>query len=503
MSLVPHERAPAGLENERLDHVFRTGLGCECLCAPHIVRVTEPRLSLFRHRALAAGFLLQVALIACRGSLAADDALCVPGTEGCSCDVGECEPGLTCLSELCVDELSASEDAVATNGDGDGDGDGVSQTATSISGDESDESDESDGSDESDDNADDPGPVIWQRRFDFGLTEAVQAVGVLRNGSVVFTSGSAADDIVVRALTSTGGDLWSITSGAPDATGLAIGVTDVVTVVGVANRLGEPERAWVGQFDHEGALRWVASHHVVPNRRTLPAAVTTRADTVTYVVGTVGEPGVDQSSWLQRFDQKGELKWTYTIPDSVDARAVATDDQGNAFVVGQRELDGSVVAPILRVGNDGAPGWSALVRYDLWASGWDIVMSPRGSLAFAGSAVVDGVNATWVQVYGTDGAEGWGAKADHGGLADCRGIAAGPEGDFYVAISEHGDTVDEALVLRKYDAAGHGTWTRRYPGVRLGGTRRALVSDGEGNIIVIGVVEGAWDPEVWVAKIPG
>src|SRR5512134_2246423 len=70
------------------------------------------------------------AVLSCSGKSDAPDDRegCTPGKERCACDEGECDPGLQCLSELCV--TAGSSGGAGGSGGGANCGTGQSECAS-------------------------------------------------------------------------------------------------------------------------------------------------------------------------------------------------------------------------------------------------------------------------------------------------------------------------------------------------------------------------------------
>lgn len=231
------------------------------------------------------------------------------------------------------------------------------------------------------------------------------------------------------------------------------GTAAILLVVAVGLSLGTPARAsgdgtgWVRQFGSGSpdealgvALDRVGDAYVVGwAAGTLPGQVS--AGTVDAFVRKVEPAG--NELWTRQFGS-----WERDF-----ARAVAVNDAGDAYVVGDTygTLPGQV----------SAGGYDAFVRrYD-----------PAG-------------NELWTRQFGGGGGEGaWGVALDGAGNAYVVGTTG-------AALAGQAPAGSFDAFVRKYDPAGHEVWTRQF-GSQVGDGGRGVAVDPSGNVFVVGTTEGA------------
>lgn len=209
-----------------------------------------------------------------------------------------------------------------------------------------------------------------------------------------------------------------------------------------------------------------------------------------FVVGwTSGSlPGQASSgtvdAFLRKFDPDGNVLWTdqFGSWESDFARAVAVDESGNPFVVGETQgslpghrsaggrdvfiakydPDGNVVWR-QQFGGGGGEGAAAVA---LNRDGEAYVVGLTGA-ALPGQTPVRGFDA-FIRLYDRDGQERW--TRQFGSSADdfARGVAVDPAGNAFVVGSTEGALPDQAsaggsdVFIREYDGVGNELWTRQF-----------------------------------------
>src|SRR5688500_12198441 len=102
------------------------------------------------------------------------------------------------------------------------------------------------------------------------------------------------------------------------------------------------------------------------------------------------------------------------------------------------------------------------------------------ALIISVTAIRAQVTQEWVKTYAGENLAPWN-----------KGIAPDNSGNVYVAGSYYNGTV-EFLLLRKYDAGGSLLWTENYlPAGSTSAEARAMVLDGNGDVIISGVINNS------------
>jgi hypothetical protein len=180
-----------------------------------------------------------------------------------------------------------------------------------------------------------------------------------------------------------------------------------------------------------------------------------------YVVGwTAGTlPGQVSAgtvdAFIRKYDPAGKEQWTRQFGswERDFARAVAVEDAGDAYVVG--ETYGTL------------PGQSSAGGYDAFVRKYD----PAG-------------NELWTRQFGGGGGEGaWGVALNAAGGAYVVGITR-------AALPEQSPAGSFDAFVRKYDPAGNEVWTRQF-GSEAGDGGRGVAVDSSGNVFVVGTTEGS------------
>lgn len=180
-----------------------------------------------------------------------------------------------------------------------------------------------------------------------------------------------------------------------------------------------------------------------------------------YVVGWTGGTLSGQVSagavdaFVRKVDPAGKELWTRQFGswERDFARAVAVEDAGDAYVVG--EIYGTL------------PGQSSAGGYDAFVRKYD----PAGK-------------ELWTRQFGGGGGEGaWGVALDAAGNAYVVGTTG-------AALPEQSPAGSFDAFVRKYDPADNEVWTRQF-GSKVGDGGRGVAVDASGNVSVVGTTEGS------------
>ena len=223
-------------------------------------------------------------------------------------------------------------------------------------------------------------------------------------------------------------------------------------------------------------------------------------------------------AFVRKYDTAGQELWTrqFGSAERDFARAVATDEVGNAYVVGETWGD--------LPGHGSAGSYDAFVRkYDaagdeLWTrqfggaggeGAWAAAPDPAGGVyvvgttraALPGQSSAGGFDA-FVRRYDAGGNEVWthqfGSPGDEGG----RGVALDAAGNVLVVgttnLALPGETSAGGFdaYLRQYDSAGGEGWTRQF-GSTADDFGVAVAVDARGDAVVAGSADRALPGQTW------
>ncbi len=215
-------------------------------------------------------------------------------------------------------------------------------------------------------------------------------------------------------------------------------------------------------------------------------------------------------AFLSKYDSDGALHWVRHLGDDItDARGVAADGMGNAYIAGwvRGDLGGGV---------DRSPIDAFVAKYDdagsrLWyrqisapaqeVLGTDVAVGPDGSVYMSGytRGAVQGVNAgsrdAFLVKYSASGARLW--TRQFGTPSSDRGesVAADGLGNVFVVGDTEGDlggpnAGGPDVFVRKYDATGNLLWTTQFGSGNFEEDLSAA-ADGLGNVYVSGLTWGS------------
>ncbi len=375
-----------------------------------------------------------------------------------------------------------------------------------------------------------PGDLRWTRQFGTAGGDRATGVATDPSGHVHVAGTTLGDldaanagsgDVFVRSLDADGLLAWSRqfgTAGNDYAAAIATDANGDVYVTGYTT--GALEGAHTGSFDvfvraydGDGELRWTRQFGTSGVDRANGIAAD---DGGVYVVGfTDGALGGGQTgagdAFLRAYTANGDLRWTrqFGTSSADDARGVATDGEGDVYVVGstsgalEGDHFGSSDAFVRSFDAAGATRWTRQFGTDLFDGATGVATSASGDVviggftfgdlaagqAGAGDVFVHVLDANgdvrWSRQFGTSSADlGTAVATDRNGLVYVGGTTSGAfEG---VAGGE------EDAFVRAYDAEGALRWTRQFgtPGVdEVSG----LATDPSGHAYVAGRTSGVLD----------
>jgi hypothetical protein len=307
-------------------------------------------------------------------------------------------------------------------------------------------------------------------------------------------SGAAADDLgseeigasdagdAARMATDGGGRrLWSRqpgTSSDDQAYGVAT-EGNVYVVGGTGGALGGANEgafdAWVSKFDGDGHRLWSRQFGTSTTDSATGVATDKNGNVylVGYTFGALGGPNKgDADAWVSKFDGDGHQLWIRQFGTSADdfgVKSVATDQNGNFYVVGYTE---------------GALGGFHKGGHDAWVIKFD-----------------------------GDGHQLWKRQPGTRDLDEADDVAIDADGNVYVvgitvgALGGPNKGAFDAWVI-KFDGNGHQLWSRQ-PGTRDGEEAFGAATDTDGNVYLVGYTDGALggpkkgDLDAWVIKFDG
>jgi len=233
-----------------------------------------------------------------------------------------------------------------------------------------------------------------------------------------------------------------------------------------------------------------------------------RAGLVATLIALVASSGLvgrlpaygDDPAWARQFGTNG----------LDEAKAVATDGEGDVFVVGETfgtlpgQTPGGTLDAFLRKYDPvGHELWTR--QFGAWDRdiAWELALDPAGFAyvvgetegSLPGQHSAGGLDA-FVRKYDPSGTEVWTRQFGGGGADVASGVAVGSGGEVYVVGTTSSALPGQVAAgsfdafVRRYDSAGQEVWTRQF-GTSAGDNARRLAVDRDGQVLVVGSTEGA------------
>jgi len=347
-----------------------------------------------------------------------------------------------------------------------------------------------------------PGQAVeWIRQF--GSPDEDTAAGVAADaGGNAYVAGDAADalpgqmpvgstDAYVRKYDSRGTEIWTRQFGvdreAVYGEDVAVGPSGNVFIAGDISGTfpGEvnygPRDGYLRKYDPDGNEIW--TRQFGSDRFEDVYGVATGPSGAIYVVGntTGAMPGQTRIGgrdiFICKYDSDGSLIWIRQFGTVLSDHgwAVATDPDGNAYVVGVLEQVGGWGDFILRKYDPtGAEIWTeqfCTAPDSCWASA--VMVDADGNPHIAGGIqgtlpgqTRTGTQDAFVRRYDPDGTEVWTHQFGAGMYTTAQAVAVDLSGDVWVAghtwggaFPGHASVGEADIFVRKYDDAGDEIWT--------------------------------------------
>lgn len=264
-----------------------------------------------------------------------------------------------------------------------------------------------------------PGALRWTRQFGTSSDEGAYGIATDGNGNIyaIGTTGGALEETntdvagtFIRSYDSDGTLRWTRqfgTDSVDSARGIASDADGNVYVTGdTFGELGSPNAGGVDVFlrsyDSDGVLRWTRQFGGTGNDAfpdDYAAAVATDSNGNIFVLGyTYGELdgpiAGDGTAFIRSYDRNGELRWTRrfgaTGSDAYaddDASAVATDANGNIYVTGRTYVGGYAGTASVFVRSfdpNGQHRWTRQFGTDYYDAGLSIATDTNGNVVATG-----------------------------------------------------------------------------------------------------------------------
>ncbi len=255
-------------------------------------------------------------------------------------------------------------------------------------------------------------------------------------------------------------------------TGQGVASTASGSVIAVGSLAGATS-GWVRGYDETGRDDWTDFFSGQAKGVALDASGTA------YVAGVL-EDDRGGDALLRRYDTEGGLAWEQSwagaYADSADA--VALTPQGDLVVAGgTQEEYGEWRVWIAKYDAAGAEIWSR--PQPTPGAGLDVAVDPPGNLLVAGWTGAGGATEAWIAQYGPDGDEIWSRTID----ADrATSVTTDSSGVVYVALQLPADDEPTRPSLAAFTPEGEEIWTCTLPG----GSLRAVAVDPDGDVLVAG-----------------
>ena len=145
------------------------------------------------------------------------------------------------------------------------------------------------------------------------------------------------------------GDLqwFEIHNGADDGDDYSYGVAlddqGYIYVAGSEFVDGEDSNIWVRKYDTTANTVWTWTYGGDSNERDLAHGIAVDSEGNTYLTGYVWDDVENYNIWVASLDSDGSERWSYTFDHEAGADfayAIACDEYGNSYVVGQVTMSG-------------------------------------------------------------------------------------------------------------------------------------------------------------------
>jgi hypothetical protein len=273
------------------------------------------------------------------------------------------------------------------------------------------------------------GVPLWTNRFNgLGNSDDIATALVIDNAGTVFVTGASASasippfnypsnyDYATVAYSNSGVGLWTNRYNGPAngddyATAMALDAAGNVIVTGYSTGSGSGYDYATVKYSGAGVALWTNRYNGPANGNDQPNALAMDTNSNVFVTGRITAGGSYDYATI-KYSSAGVALWTnlYNGPGNGtdEAKAIATDRQGNVFVTGYSVGNGSSWDfATIKYSSSGASLWTN--RYNGAANGSDV----------ATAMVVDGAGCLWV----TGFSEGIGSLYDIAAVAYSNGGA--------------------------------------------------------------------------------
>jgi hypothetical protein len=305
-----------------------------------------------------------------------------------------------------------------------------------------------------------------------------------------------------------------------------------VYVVGETDgALGGPNQGyydgWVIKYDGSGHRLW--SRQPGTSEGDAAFGVATDTDGNVYVVGetegALGGPFKGASdAWVIKFDGDGHQLWSRQPGTSGwdDALGVATDTDGNVYVVG--ETNGALGGPnqgyydgwVIKFDGSGRVLWSRQPGTSDSDAAFGVATDTDGNVYVVGdtdgalAGAEKGDSDAWVIKFDGDGHRLWGRQPGTSGFDTTTGVATDTDGNVSIggftdgALGGPYKGILDGWVI-KFDGDGHRLWGRQ-PGTSGADDAQGVATDTNGNVYAVGQTSGALggpnkgEYDAWIIK---